>query len=64
MQKFSSVLFPKVGCIHSVCVIFQVKYIAQCIEEIKAELKQENIAVKANAVAKLSYVRLFYLLHC
>ena len=35
---------------------FQVKYIAQCIEEIKAELKQENIAVKANAVAKLSYV--------
>lgn len=33
----------------------QVKYIAQCIEEIKAELKQENIAVKANAVAKLSY---------
>ncbi len=37
-------------------VTFQVKYIAQCIEEIKAELKQDNIAVKANAVAKLSYV--------
>ena len=40
---------------------FQVKYIAQCIEEIKAELKQENIAVKANAVAKLSYVCYFWI---
>lgn len=36
----------------------EVKYIAQCIEEIKAELKQENIAVKANAVAKLSYLQM------
>jgi AP-3 complex subunit delta len=35
---------------------FQVKYIAQCIEEIKQELKQDNIAVKANAISKLTYV--------
>jgi primosomal protein N'' len=34
----------------------QAKYIAQCIEEIKQELRQDNIAVKANAVAKLTYV--------
>lgn len=39
-------------------VIFksQAKYIAQCIEEIKQELRQDNVAVKANAVAKLTYV--------
>ena len=43
-------------------LFFQVKYIAQCFEEIKAELKQENIAVKANAVAKLSYVWILHLL--
>lgn len=36
--------------------MFQAKYIAQCMEEIKVELRQENIAVKANAVAKLTYV--------
>lgn len=36
---------------------FQAKYIAECIDEIKQELKQENVAVKANAVSKLSYVR-------
>ncbi len=34
----------------------QVKYIAQCIEEIKQELKQDNIAVKTNAISKLTYV--------
>ncbi|XP_075921928.1 AP-3 complex subunit delta-1-like isoform X2 [Petromyzon marinus] len=34
------------------------KYIAICIEEIKQELRQENIAVKANAVAKLSYLQM------
>jgi len=34
----------------------QAKYIAQCIEEIKQELRQDNISVKANAVAKLNYV--------
>jgi AP-3 complex subunit delta-1 len=36
--------------------LFQAKYIAQCIEEIKQELRQDNVAVKANAVAKLTYV--------
>lgn len=35
---------------------FQAKYIAQCIEEIKQELRQENVNVKCNAVAKLTYV--------
>ncbi|KAI8429903.1 hypothetical protein MSG28_000381 [Choristoneura fumiferana] len=33
----------------------EAKYIAQCMEEIKVELRQDNIAVKANAVAKLTY---------
>ena len=28
------------------------------MEEIKAELRQDNLAVKANAVGKLTYVRL------
>ncbi len=32
------------------------KYIAECIDEIKQELKQDNIAVKANAINKLCYV--------
>lgn len=36
--------------------LLQPKYIAQCMEEIKVELRQDNIAVKANAVAKLTYV--------
>ncbi|XP_059049466.1 AP-3 complex subunit delta [Achroia grisella] len=34
------------------------KYIAQCMEEIKVELRQDNIAVKANAVAKLTYLQM------
>lgn len=34
----------------------QAKYISHCIDEIKQELKQDNIAVKANAVCKLTYV--------
>ncbi|XKL64128.1 hypothetical protein PGB90_004214 [Kerria lacca] len=34
------------------------KYIAQCIEEIKQELRQENISVKATAVAKLTYLEM------
>lgn len=34
------------------------KYIAQCMEEIKIELKQNDIAVKANAVAKLTYLQM------
>ena len=41
---------------------FQAKYIAQCMDEIKAELRQENFAVKANAVAKLTYVSRFLLI--
>ncbi|CAG7729876.1 unnamed protein product [Allacma fusca] len=36
----------------------EAKYIAQCIEEIKIELKQDNIAVKANAVTKLAYLQM------
>ncbi|XP_058809166.1 AP-3 complex subunit delta-1 [Phymastichus coffea] len=34
------------------------KYITQCMEEIKLELRQDNIAVKANAVAKLTYLQM------
>lgn len=37
-------------------LILQAKYIAACLDEIKQELRQENAAVKANAVAKLTYV--------
>lgn len=36
----------------------ETKYITQCIEEIKEELRQENIAIKANAVAKLTYLQM------
>ncbi|GBM44341.1 AP-3 complex subunit delta [Araneus ventricosus] len=36
----------------------ETKYIAQCIEEIKEELRQENISVKSNAVAKLTYLQM------
>lgn len=36
--------------------MLQAKYIAQCIEEVKQELRQDNINVKCNAVAKLTYV--------
>ena len=34
----------------------EAKYISECIDEIKQELKQENISVKANAISKLCYV--------
>ncbi|KAM3966582.1 adaptor-related protein complex 3, delta 1 subunit-like garnet [Aphomia sociella] len=34
------------------------KYIARCMEEIKVELRQDNIVVKANAVAKLTYLQM------
>ena len=37
-------------------VFYQGKYIAECIDEIKQELRQENMAVKSNAVNKLIYV--------
>ena len=33
------------------------KYIAACLEEIKAELRQHNLSVKTNAVAKLTYLQ-------
>ncbi|XP_055546276.1 AP-3 complex subunit delta isoform X1 [Wyeomyia smithii] len=36
----------------------EAKYIAQCMEEIKQELRQDNINVKANAVAKLTYLQM------
>lgn len=36
----------------------EAKYIAQCMEEIKQELRQENANVKANAVAKLTYLQM------
>ncbi|UYV70621.1 AP3D1 [Cordylochernes scorpioides] len=36
----------------------QSKYITNCIEEIKEELRQENLSVKANAVAKLTYLQM------
>ncbi|XP_064604156.1 AP-3 complex subunit delta-1-like isoform X2 [Liolophura sinensis] len=34
------------------------KYIAECVDEIKQELRQENPAVKANAVNKLTYLQM------
>lgn len=42
---------------YNIIFYFQGKYIAECIDEIKQELRQENQAVKANAVNKLLYVR-------
>ncbi|XP_044110556.1 AP-3 complex subunit delta-1 isoform X2 [Neovison vison] len=36
----------------------EAKYISQCIDEIKQELKQDSIAVKANAVCKLTYLQM------
>jgi AP-3 complex subunit delta-1 len=38
----------------------EAKYITECIDEIKQELKQDNIAVKTNAINKLCYVRRFF----
>eukprot|EP00794_Sanderia_malayensis_P007827 gene7827-8676_t len=34
------------------------KYITQCLEEIKQELRQENMNIKANAVSKLIYLEM------
>ncbi|KAL5010757.1 hypothetical protein ScPMuIL_013062 [Solemya velum] len=34
------------------------KYISECIEEAKQELRQDNMAVKANAVNKLTYLQM------
>eukprot|EP00795_Rhopilema_esculentum_P004963 gene4963-21309_t len=36
----------------------EAKYINQCLEEIKQELRQENMNVKANAVSKLIYLEM------
>ncbi|XP_056614470.1 AP-3 complex subunit delta-1 isoform X2 [Triplophysa dalaica] len=36
----------------------EAKYISTCIDEVKQELKQDNIAVKANAVCKLTYLQM------
>ena len=36
----------------------QHQFIAQCMTEIKKELKQDNVNIKANAVSKLTYVSL------
>lgn len=36
----------------------ETKYIAQCIEEIKEELRIANPNIKANAVAKLTYLQM------
>jgi len=36
----------------------EAKYIAECLDNIKQELRQENMALKANAVLKLSYVQM------
>ncbi|XP_060533617.1 AP-3 complex subunit delta [Cylas formicarius] len=34
------------------------KYIAQCMEDIKQELRQDNLSVKSNAIAKLTYLQM------
>lgn len=34
------------------------KYITECLDEIKQELKQENMGIKANAILKLSYIQM------
>ncbi|CAF4456106.1 unnamed protein product, partial [Rotaria sp. Silwood2] len=36
----------------------EAKYINEAIDEIKQELKQDNIAIKANAVNKLTYLQM------
>jgi AP-3 complex subunit delta-1 len=36
----------------------EAKYISQCMEDIKQELRQDNLSVKSNAIAKLTYVSL------
>ena len=44
--------------LYFVLFCLQSKYIAECIDEIKQELRQDNQAIKANAVSKLTYVSL------
>lgn len=58
--KSYSTFYPvKCNILLTIAGFLQTKYIAQCIEEIKQELRQENMSVKATAVAKLTYVRIF-----
>ena len=38
--------------------LLQARYIAQCLDEIKHELKQDNIAIKTNAIEKLAYLQM------
>ena len=40
------------------CSLFllQAQFISQCMSEIKRELKGGNVAMKANAISKLTYV--------
>ncbi|KAL3270684.1 hypothetical protein HHI36_021212 [Cryptolaemus montrouzieri] len=36
----------------------EAKYISQCMEDIKLELRQDNLSVKSNAIAKLTYLQM------
>lgn len=36
----------------------EARYISQCMEDIKQELRQDNLSVKSNAVAKLTYLQM------
>lgn len=36
----------------------EAKYISQCMEDIKQELRQDNLSVKSNAIAKLTYLQM------
>lgn len=36
----------------------EAKYVAECLDEIKSELRQENMAIKAIAVNKLTYLQM------
>ncbi|XP_055327489.1 AP-3 complex subunit delta-1-like isoform X2 [Paramacrobiotus metropolitanus] len=36
----------------------EARYISQCLDEIKQELKQDNMAVKMNAIEKLTYLQM------
>ncbi|KAF5293038.1 hypothetical protein FQR65_LT11030 [Abscondita terminalis] len=36
----------------------EAKYISQCMEDIKMELRQDNLSVKSNAIAKLTYLQM------
>jgi AP-3 complex subunit delta-1 len=40
----------------------EAKFVAQCMDECRKELKQKDIDMKAIAVSKLTYVRFFLML--